>query len=397
MQRNKLAETLRKEDLRNQSEILRREVLKNTLDAFIGMDQNGLIFEWNNQAEAIFERKKEDVIGRRLADIIIPSRFHSAHEKGIKHFLATGIGPILNKRIELLALHRNGSEFPTELTVTPVKINDTYMFFAFLRDLTNSKNAEIERENLLQQEISSRKIAERAVAARDEFLLVAAHELKTPLTSLMLQAHMVKKYFDQIPQKTPVDEKVLINFSALQIQLNRLSMLINKVLDISRISEGKLKLELSKVDLSALVHESAGFLQEELIKAECQLKISADVPITGFWDRTRIQQVITNLLTNAIKYGSRKPIAIKLITENEMAILTVEDHGIGIAKEDQEKLFEKFKRLVSSDSYAGMGLGLYITRQIIEAHGSSMKVESEVGQGSTFIVMLPLKPSDQIK
>lgn len=388
--RKLLEEIVTKEDLHQQSEILRREVLNNALDAFIGMDQNGLIFEWNNQAEVLFERKREDAIGLRLAEIIIPSRYYSAHESGVKHFLETGEGSILNKRVEFSALRRNGSEFPIELTITPVKVNGIYVFFAFLRDISGRKLAETERENLLAQEKSARKFAEMAVSARDEFLLIASHELKTPLTSLMLQAHMIKKYFDQISNKNPAEEREMKHLSALQVQLDRLSVLIDKLLDVSRVSAGKLKLEITVIDLSALVREIVVFLQEELMKAGYHLEVHADQPIIGLWDRTRIEQIITNLLTNAMKYGNGKPIVIKVESDNIKAILIIEDHGIGIAKDDQVKLFEKFERFASPDHYAGMGLGLYITRQIIEAHGGTINVESELGHGSTFIVKLPL-------
>lgn len=378
-------------NLINQSETLRRKVLDNALDAFIGMDQHGLIFEWNNQAEVIFERKREDVIGMRLAEMIIPSRFYSAHENGVSHFLKTGVGPILNNRTELTALRRDGSEFPMELIVTPIKLDKSFVFFAFIRDITERKLIETERERLLSQEKSLREAAEIAVAARDDFLIVAAHELKTPLTSIILHVHIIKKYFDKISQKNAIEIKVVNYISLLKMQLDRLSQLIDKVLDVSRVSTGQLKLEEADVELSTLVKEVASSLQGEFTRGGYSVEIHASQPAMGRWDRTRIEQVVTNLLTNAIKYGKGMPIIINVDSDDKEATLTIKDHGIGIAKEDQLKLFKKFERFVCSDHYSGMGLGLYITYQIIKAHGGSIKVESNLGEGATFTVKLPVR------
>lgn len=355
------------------------------------MDQNGLIFDWNHQAEVIFGRKKEEVIGMRLPEMIIPSRFYFAHENGVSQFLKTKVGPIINKRTELTALRRDGCEFPIELIVTPVKINEIFVFFAFIRDISDRKLIEAELKLLLSQEKVAREAAEVAIAARDEFLLIASHELRTPITSLMLNFQMVKKYFEQIENKNPMEIKEINHLSALQIQLDRLNGLIEKVLDISRISSGKLKLEVTEVDLSALVLGIVALLQEELTRGGYRLEVHVSQPIVGLWDRTRIEQVVTNILTNAMKYGNGKPIVFNVESHNEEAILIVKDHGIGIAEKDQIKIFKKFERFVSSDHYSGMGLGLYITHQIIKAHGGSIKVESNLGEGATFTVKLPIR------
>lgn len=355
------------------------------------MDQNDLIFEWNHQAEVIFGRKKEEVIGKRLADMIIPSRFYFAHKNGVRHFLKTGVGPILNNRTELTALRRDGSEFPIELIVTPIKINDFFVFFAFVRDISDRKLIEAELKLSLSQEKAAREAAEKAIAVRDEFLLIAAHELRTPITSLMLNIQMIRKFFEKIENKNPMEIKEVKHLSAVQSQLDRLNRLIEKVLDISKISTGKLQLKVVEVDLSAVVLGIVATLQGEYNLEGYHFEVHAAQPTVGLWDHTRIEQVVTNLLTNAVKYGKRKPIDIRVESNGEEAILIVKDHGIGIAKNDQTKIFKKFERFSSSEHYPGIGLGLYITQQIIEAHGGSIEVESNLGEGATFTVKLPLQ------
>jgi signal transduction histidine kinase len=228
-----------------------------------------------------------------------------------------------------------------------------------------------------------------AIRARDEFLSIASHELKTPLTPLKLQTQMMMKTFTEADsiEKIPID-KVLRMVQSSNRQITRLSQLIEDLLDVSRINIGKLGLNLEDFDLADLLNDVMEHFSHQT-KDMCKIEIQSCEKVQGSWDRFRLEQVFVNLLTNAFKYGSGKPVKIKLESTPNQARFIIQDHGIGIAKEDQQRIFERFERAVSSAHFGGLGLGLFISSEIVRAHGGELKVESEVGKGSTFIVELP--------
>lgn len=180
--------------------------------------------------------------------------------------------------------------------------------------------------------------------------------------------------------------------SALR-QTRRLGDLINELLDVSRIMHGRLQPERSRVDLASVVADVVDRYQIALEKSGSELELRGiDRPIIGYWDALRIDQIVDNLLSNAIKYGEGKPIVVEIFEDGETAHIVVQDHGIGISPADQERVFGRFERAVSTRYYGGFGLGLWITRQVVEAHGGTIRVQSALGKGSTFEVILPLMP-----
>jgi signal transduction histidine kinase len=226
--------------------------------------------------------------------------------------------------------------------------------------------------------------AERtAVRLRDEFLAIAGHELKTPLTALRLQLDTLKKLAG-----AGVTERVVERSEKARHLLDRLVRLVEELLDVSRITSGRLQLDLEPVDLGALVYEVLGRFQDHTRRSEVRIAIRD--AISGTWDRLRIDQIVTNLVANAIKYGEDKPIDVTVERRDSHAVLTVQDRGIGISEEDQRRIFERFERAVSERHFGGFGLGLWIVRQIVEAHGGTVSVESAPGHGSTFRVEIPL-------
>jgi signal transduction histidine kinase len=175
-------------------------------------------------------------------------------------------------------------------------------------------------------------------------------------------------------------------------QTERLNQLIDELMDISKIAAGRLSLHLEETDLSALVREVVLRLGDEATRARCAISLVAPVPVVGLWDRVRIEQVVTNLLTNALKFGAGTPIDLVVESAGEVSRVSVRDRGIGVAPEDAERIFQRYEQAVSTRAYGGMGLGLYIVRQIVEAHGGTIRLESEPGSGSTFTVDLPFEP-----
>lgn len=252
--------------------------------------------------------------------------------------------------------------------------------WATARDLAQRIALGVENSRLYER-------AQDAIRARDEFLSIASHELRTPLTPLQIHfQRLLRRPGDSLLADPDQLQQTL---ERCERQVQRLEALIDNLLDVSRISSGPLRLQLDTVDLADIVREVAGRFAEELAAAGCALQLEGDAEVVGRWDRLRLEQVVTNILGNAIKYGRGHPIDITVNQTPEGARLVVRDHGIGIDSHDLTRIFRRFHRAVPSRSYGGLGLGLYITRQIVDAHQGRIEVESTVGQGSVFVVQLP--------
>jgi signal transduction histidine kinase len=256
-----------------------------------------------------------------------------------------------------------------------------YQYVSIRTDITAQKQIEEEQINLLESE-SARIRAEEGVQARDRFVSMAAHELKTPLTSLQLLLEMLLRHGNSGFQTTKMLE-------AATYQTKRLTNLINDMLDVSRIAAGKLVLNTELIDLTELIRNLLESFQEDFRVAHCEVTFEATHMIQGLWDRSRIEQVVINLLTNAMKYGRGQPIQVIVTQEDYWAKIQVIDHGIGIPLEFQRHLFERFERSKTAETFQGLGLGLWISNQIVSAHQGKIYVESELGNGSTFTVELP--------
>jgi len=234
------------------------------------------------------------------------------------------------------------------------------------------------------------EIAKSAVKLRDEFLSIASHELKTPLTPLKLQLQILKH---RLAEEVTSKKVQILSHKALESsmrQVDRLSKLIDELLDVSRINNGKLVLEIERLHLSELIKEICGRFSPDIRGASCTLLLEVEDGIWGRWDRLRIEQVFTNLLTNATRYGRGSQIEVSLKKSGDGVELSIADHGMGIAQKDQARIFKKFERAASSENFGGLGLGLYIVSKILNAHGGKIGVQSKVGEGSKFNVWLPM-------
>lgn len=245
------------------------------------------------------------------------------------------------------------------------------------RELGDRAAIAIENARLFRQ-------AQDAVAARDEFLSIASHELYTPITSLKLAVQTLAR-----DRHALSPEAVARANELLQRQVDRLAQLVGELLSITRIRAGRLPLELDEVDLCEVVRSVIQQLEPDLVRAGCPLTLDCPERLAGRWDRSRLGQVVTNLLTNALKFGTGRPIEVELRGRAEEVLLRVRDHGIGIEPQQLARLFQPYERAAPAGTVGGLGLGLYIVRGIVEALGGTVTVESAPGEGSTFQVALP--------
>lgn len=232
--------------------------------------------------------------------------------------------------------------------------------------------------------------AQEAIRVRDEFLSIASHELNTPLTPLMMNLQRLQRTVSTgAGAQVMTDEQLGRVVDVAQRQTKRLARLVTELLDISRIRLGRLELSPEEVDLGNVVRDVVERLGDEPAWMDSgPPKVHVEGPVVGRWDRSRLEQVVGNLLTNAARFGQGKPVDVTVSARNGEAWLEVKDRGIGIAPEASQRIFERFER-AASRNFGGLGLGLYIVRQIVEAHGGSIGVESALGEGSTFTVKLP--------
>ncbi|HXH30333.1 MAG TPA: ATP-binding protein [Bacteriovoracaceae bacterium] len=287
-----------------------------------------------------------------------------------------------------------GSDVPCLVTQIDGTVKQLYFDFVFQPsfDPMGKINGIMTVGSDVSEKFESRAKLQEALKARDEFLSIASHELKTPVTSLKLQLQMARRGVKPEENLSPSPAKLAKVFDISTKQIERLIVLIDDLLDVSRIEAGKLSLNREVVDISSLINEVVDRVGEQFLSAKCPIEVETGDSFTIYGDQFRIEQVVVNLLTNALKYGKGKPVRVSVKSLPEGIRISVHDFGLGIAKENHAMVFERFERAVSHNNISGLGLGLYITKQIVVAHGGQIHLESELGKGSTFYVDLPKTP-----
>ncbi|MGV6393273.1 hybrid sensor histidine kinase/response regulator [Pseudomonas caspiana] len=247
-----------------------------------------------------------------------------------------------------------------------------------------------EQELLLSKLQQTQNELEHAVRMRDDFMSIVSHEVRTPLNGLILETQLRKLHLAKGNSAAFSMDKMQAMVERDERQIQSLIRLIEDMLDVSRIRTGKLSIRTSAFDLAELVGNLLESFSAQIAAAESSVTYTAEEPVIGVWDEFRIEQVVANLLTNALRYGARKPIEVRVYAVAGQARVEVRDQGIGISPENQRRIFQQFERVAANHAIHGLGLGLFISEQIVAAHGGEIVVESEEGNGSMFRVCLPV-------
>jgi PAS domain S-box-containing protein len=385
---------------RNQAEERLRLIVDRALDAVVTINERGLVTRWNPQAEIVFGWRAEEAINAVLADLIIPPQYRQAHHAGLAHFLECGEGPMLHKRMELNALHKEGRTFPVELAIAPIRLGDHYEFSAFVRDITERKQWEIalrdtnerlekrveERTAQLAHQSTQLQRANEALTRSNldlqQFAYVASHDLQAPLRGIsgFVQA-LQAEYEGQLDEQA--DEWIARTLQATK----RAQSLIQDLLRVARVdSQARPFL---RVSLDTAFDSAISLLEAPIRESGAQIT-RGELP-TVMGDRAQLVQLMQNLMGNALKFhGDKLPrLHVGAQRSGKDWTISVRDNGIGIDSKYHARIFELFQRLHTQQEYPGTGIGLAVCARIVRRHGGRIWVESEPGQGSVFYFTIP--------
>ncbi len=382
------------ENLRALNALIRQED-RMIYEASSGEEALALMLE-HEFALAILDVQMPDMDGFELAELMrgtektrhIPIVFVSAAGKELNYAFKgyeTGAVDFLYKPLDYYAVKSKVNVFVDLYQ----QRNETR------RQVAALEKSRKEQEVLMQELHAAQKQLQHAVHMRDEFMSMVAHELRTPLNTLFLETQMRKMQLERGNIAAFDEERMKKMVARDGRQIQSMIRLIDDMLDVSRMRSGKLSIRPDWTELSGLLARIVSDLTAQAAAAGTTIALNAGEQVTGMWDEFRIEQVIVNLLTNAIRYGQKQPIEISLVTTANSARIYIRDQGAGISAEDQQRIFEPFERGAGHAVPGGLGLGLYISRQLVEAHDGKISVQSNPGNGTVFTVTLPISPRHQ--
>lgn len=384
----KIAEQLKKEE-----EEKFRLMVESVRDyAIFMLDINGNVVSWNEGAKKFKGYKSSEIIGQHFSKFYLPEDIKAKKPK-MELEVAEAVGRFED---EGSRVRKDGTTFWANVVITALRDREgkLFGFSKVTRDLTERKKAEedlrLSYEGLEVRIKEKTGLLEQALKSRDEFLSIASHELKTPITSIKMQLQMAQNRLN-ISKGQDIDvDKLTKGLTVASNQVERLTQLIDDLLDITKIQAGKLTYTFEPVNFSILLNEVLEGFSHQLSISKSHLNKYVDESLEGVWDRMRIEQVLVNLIANACKYAKGSQIVIFAKRQNDKAIITVQDFGPGIPKDQRGKIFERFERLGQSKNVAGLGLGLYISKQIVIAHGGALELKPNEEIGATFMITLPI-------
>jgi PAS domain S-box-containing protein len=364
-------------------------------DAMALSNAEGIVLAANPAYYELYGYSPEQVVGQSFA-LIFPA---DQRPSAVAQYMA-----LFQQRTDIPPYESNirradGAERIVEARATFITLEDSQIvLLSIIRDVTARKQLEAERDQLLKREQAARVEAENALRIRDRFLAIAAHELKNPLTALQGYTEVLQR---RVVREQTLNERDLYILQIIVTQAKRFQGLIDSLLDIGRIQVGELRIARKPLELCSLVRALVDELQPSLEQHTVTLECDADALIIA-GDSGRLEQVVQNLIQNALKYSpTGGVVGVRVYRQNDRAYLAVSDQGIGIPAAAQPDLFQQFYRAtnVETQQIQGMGIGLYVVKEIVSLHNGEITVESREGEGSTFTVSLPLyqapEPSSQ--
>jgi PAS domain S-box-containing protein len=359
-----------------------RLVLDSSLDAIVTMDADGVITDWNPQAEATFGWTREHVVGRLLAETIVPHEHRAAHVDGLRRWRETGEGSVLNARFEITALHRDGRLIPVELAIVPISVGEATVFSGFIRDISERTRAREELERALEVEREAAARLRSLDEMKHTFLQAVSHDLRTPLASILGLAITLERGDVRLSEE---DTRHLAG--RIEHNARRLERLVTNLLDLDRLARGVLTPTFESVDVGELVRRTVA-------EADPTVRDQVDVSTAStevLVDPPKIERIVENLLVNAVKHTPRgTPIHVSVLASDEGATILVEDEGPGVPEDLRERIFEEFLRGEDRhEASPGVGVGLSLVRRFAEMHHGRAWVEERAGGGASFRVFLP--------
>jgi len=345
--------------------------------AIFMLDPTGRVMTWNAGAQRIKGYEAREIIGHHFSEFYEEAEIRSGKcERELEEAARDG-----RFEDEGWRLRKDGTKFWANVVITALRTADGELigYAKVTRDLTERRRMEEERLSLAR--------AEEAIRLRDEFLSLAAHELKTPLTVLQLQLDTLHDRMDQSGQR------VAKKLQRAAQSSERLALLVESLLDVSRIATGRFALDIREFDLVDSVNRVVDSLRPSAERARCELTVKGEDAVVGSWDRLRLEQALTNLLSNAVKYGAGAPIVVNVGRHGNDVMLEVRDHGPGIPAGELGRIFQRFERAASIRNYGGLGLGLYFIQAIVDAHGGTVTAGNASDGGARFQITLPLRVS----
>lgn len=339
-----------------------RVLVESMNEGAISLSNDGIILYCNSAFAHMVGVQLDQIMGRDVCEFV-PSEDRESLRRLIRQ---ASLDPI---RAEMVLLAASGTTLPTQFSLNPVNLEEGRSIGAVVTDLSERKRNEQ---------------AEAAVRMRDEFLAIASHELRTPLSTLVLRLGLLERH----AAKGDI-EQVQPSIQRAQDQAERIGRLVDRLLDVSQLASGKLKLDLAPCDLGEIIKDVAERLSEQASNAGSEIRMTIGSGIIAPADKFRLDEALSNVVSNAIKYGAGRPIDIQLEDRDAKAVLVVQDRGIGIPAEDLSRIFGRFERTSVSRNYGGLGLGLYIASQIVEQHKGSIKAENRTAGGTRFVIELP--------
>jgi PAS domain S-box-containing protein len=359
-----------------------RLMVESSLDAIVTMDADGTITAWNPQAEATFGWSADEVLGRPLAETIVPHDQRAAHVEGLQRWRETGEGPVLNARIEIQAMHRDGRQLPVELAITPVAIGEETVFSAFIRDISERRRAQEDLERAL---VVERRAADRLRALdemKDTFLQAVSHDLRTPLAAILGLAITLERGDVDLE-----DGETKRLAGRIEHNARRLERLVTNLLDLDRLSRGILTPSFEDVDVGEVVQRMVADV-DPAVRDRISVTIeTAVVPA----DPPKVERIVENLLVNAGRHTPEgTPIHVAVLDAPDGATIVVEDEGAGVPDDLRDRIFEEFRQGTDAPQASpGVGIGLALVRRFASMHHGRAWVEEREGGGASFRVFLP--------